>query len=122
MYDGISFTDVKAEINVHSGVYAYVDNPEKNKVYYRIKYIENTGKLSYSNIIFLNGNGKSNINVYPNPFLDDISIRLSQPSAKNVVIELLDMSGKKIYLKEYLNFAGELLNVNIKNINIASWS
>lgn len=47
---------------------------------------------------------KSKLNVYPNPFRDDVMIKLNlAKSASKVVIKVTDMSGKVVMLKEVAN-------------------
>ena len=119
-YNGADYTDVKSNTNVTSGVYSFIDNPENTKVYYRIKFVENSGAIYFSNIVLLSRNGKLNINVSPNPFSNNINIQLKNQLPQNISLEMLDMKGKRIYQKNYSNFTGQLINIDLQNAKIAT--
>ena len=119
-YNGIDFTDVNNALNVRTGTYSFVDNPTNNKVYYRIKFVDNTNHVSYSNIILLGRNSNLDINISPNPFNSNITVQLKKQTAQNIVIEVFDMVGKVLYQKTYFNFSGQLLNLDFKNTKMAT--
>ena len=119
-YNGIDFTDVNNALNVKTGTYSFVDNPTNNKVYYRIKFVDNTNHVSYSNIILLGRNSNLDINISPNPFNSNITVQLKKQTAQNIVIEVFDMVGKVLYQKTYFNFSGQLLNLDFKNTKMAT--
>jgi len=68
------------------------------KNYYRLKQIDFDGQFSYSDIeeVSFISQKDDNIRVSPNPFTDEISIQLSQPNETEIVVKILDISGRII--------------------------
>ncbi len=119
-YNGIDFTDITTAINVQKGNYSFVDNPTNYKVYYRVKFVDNSGRVAYSNIILLSKNGQLNINVSPNPFTSNINVQLTNQTAGNVLIKVTDVVGKTLYQKNYTNVNNQVLNVDLQNSKLSS--
>jgi hypothetical protein len=80
--------------------YSFTDKrslPGKN--YYRLKQIWLDGKTAYSGIIATNGNGNSssNINTYPVPVTDHLTIEYSGTPGETISIALLSAAGLPVY-------------------------
>ncbi len=112
-YNGVAFAKLFAVYPAASQAkFTYSDKAfAKGKNYYRIRQILKTGKIVYSKIILLDNN-KININIYPNPATDRLTIaadeditsaniliksstgqtlakpRISYPSANTVVLDI----------------------------------
>ncbi len=114
-YDGINFMGINNTFTTFSGDYNYSDQPTSDKVYYRIRYARSNGSVLYSNIILLNKKNVNQIKVSPNPFTNYLQIVMSNQANENIMLELTDMAGNKIYRKEYRNFNGQLLSVDLKD-------
>ncbi len=78
--------------------YAFTDiNPQGSVLLYRLKQIDIDGNYKYSNIIrIINGNIKTDILSYPNPFMTQINVTISTLSDQKVVITFYDAGGKKV--------------------------
>jgi hypothetical protein len=75
--DGISFkplTTINASSSTN-GIYSYIDNEilEQNN-YYRIKIIELSGKVFYSNTIAIDKKSKTDVAIFPNPVANELII------------------------------------------------
>jgi hypothetical protein len=56
------------------------------------------GSFTYSDIIELKRSiTHDNVNVYPNPFTDEVSLKLDLIDDQEITIEIVDITGKLIY-------------------------
>jgi hypothetical protein len=80
------------------------ENPAPGNNFYRIKSIELSGRIQYSQIVkVFNGNGKAFISVYPNPLQDNtINLQFSNEPAGKYTIKLSNMNGQLIYTTELM--------------------
>lgn len=90
--------------------YSYDDKISLNgehTIYYRLKQTDYDGRSSFSNIILAKYNceGRSNLQVYPNPFDYEINITIEGEEESQIVV--LDTQGRVVYDKQALN-AGSL--------------
>jgi hypothetical protein len=69
-----------------------------NKLFYRLKQLDNDGKFEYSQVVtVVNENDlSSGIVTYPNPFSDRLSIDIKGAKAGNASIQVMDISGRLI--------------------------
>lgn len=76
--------------------YTYADTKTLfGTAYYRIKTVDNDGAQTYSAIVSIGGKTSININVFPNPVVNNMV--LSHPQAgENAIAQIIDMSGKKV--------------------------
>lgn len=67
-----------------------------SKLYYRLKQMDSDGKFEYSNIISLANDELNVVNVeaYPNPFGDKLTIAVQGVQAGNVHVDIVDISGR----------------------------
>lgn len=95
--DGINFSDAGIVVaNNISGTnhYSFNDNPLPNGIYlYRLKMTDIDGKFSFSNIIKLSGNKVIQLNIFPNPGTNVITLSGLQNGGK---IEIINAQGKTI--------------------------
>jgi len=80
-------------------IYSYVDNKPYNGVsYYRLKQTDFNGQFEYSNIISVIciDDFTGDINVYPNPFSDELIIEILGNTVP-VNFEILNAEGSVIY-------------------------
>ncbi len=106
--DGVSF--YKIGLVKGSGTtaitryYQFYDNLKINSslVYYRLRIVDLNGKVSYSKIIILRlkGIAKAQLNVYPNPFVDDLKISLNVPKDSDAQYRILSFDGKEIIVRK----------------------
>ena len=66
--------------------------------YYRIKQVDKNAAFSYSKVISINNESslESKLQVYPNPFTQEVNIVISDNPTEQLLVELLDMHGKLI--------------------------
>src|SRR5260221_11295069 len=65
--------------------------------YYRLKMIDNDAGSSYSQVVALSRSIAGwSLQVAPNPFRDQLQIRIIAPDRETVNIELLDLAGKRL--------------------------
>jgi hypothetical protein len=69
-----------------------------NKLYYRLKQLDNDGKFEYSQVVIVENNNdlSTAIVTYPNPFSDKLSIDINGANAGNASIQVMDISGRLI--------------------------
>lgn len=95
--------------------YSFKYNPSGN-LYYRIKGVENTGSVKFSNVVrlFRSGSGTGALQIvklYPNPVKDNLSIAFNAPAKGTASYVITTVSGQVVWRKqEALSFSG---NYNI---------
>ena len=79
--------------------FAYNDAlPATGKFYYRLQMTDKNGKISYSNILFLqSGSNQPEITLYPNPVYKGAKIQLSLQNIVAKATEIISNSGQVIY-------------------------
>lgn len=91
--------------------YAFADNfPNSSHNYYRLKMIDIDGKFSYSNVVALAGSQTDKVRIEkikPNPFTDFIEIKFTLTEAQQLSVQLVDMSGRPVFLKKFDGKTGE---------------
>jgi hypothetical protein len=101
--DNISFTEIGKQTSYTSfASNSYTDdNAPLGNVYYRLRFVDNDGKFSYSTVkqVNLNCRGKNRVLVYPNPAKGLINIVLPVIYEK-ATIKVLDASGKVVSINE----------------------
>jgi hypothetical protein len=114
--DGINFqafAKVKgAGFNNQILNYSYTDTkPFIGTSYYRLKQVDFDGTFTYSENIAVNFSKDltSNVSFYPNPSSGIINFNV--PENENILIELYDLTGKKIYV-ETINNHSNSINLN----------
>ena len=83
------------EVSAHLGNNDFSDKYVEHDSYYRLK-INYASKFAYSNIIHLNG-GINNINIYPNPVLNELNLDLSSQNGTDFNIQIINSAGQLIY-------------------------
>lgn len=79
--------------------FTYTDPlPSAGKFYYRLQVTDRTGKITYSNILFVKtGNSGQEITIYPNPVKKGQSIQLNLQNARASGAEMTNNSGQVVY-------------------------
>jgi len=72
--------------------------------------------LTLGNGLSINNSNSNNLNVYPNPFTNNISIQMPNITAKSVDVEIVDITGKIIYSENVLTNSENEVNVNANNL------
>lgn len=101
--------------------YNYIDyNPFIGKNYYRLKMVDNDNSIKLSNISvvnILNQNLKLE-KIKPNPFENQISIDFNIPNNDQILLEIIDITGKKIIQNQYDVISGDNnIQLNTNDLN-----
>ena len=70
-------------------------------IYYRVKLINLDGGSSYSKVVAVKLGNQTNVSVWPNPFVDKLTVSLVSSEAGTVQLRLLDYSGKTIRVDRF---------------------
>jgi len=95
--------------------YTFTDNSPIDGInYYRLKEVSKNGNVSYSPVIAIAFNFRK-ISIYPNPAHDKIYVRNNENFTKkrNLVIRLLDYSGKLFYKQQFKSDGVDIFTVNL---------
>lgn len=98
--DGRHFAKAAVVVAKNTSTYNWLDvNPNKNNNFYRIKVIDKSGNVKYSQEVNVKiSNGKSVIDVYPNPVIDhNITVRFINQTIGQYMIELFNQAGQKVF-------------------------
>jgi SdrD B-like domain/Secretion system C-terminal sorting domain len=101
--DGIDFTEIgtstgKSNSNTRLD-YAFNHRSAATGInYYRLKMLNGNGKMVYSNIVSIVVANKGNIvtNIYPNPFVDQITVTINADAKSVATILMYDNGGKTV--------------------------
>ena len=75
--------------------------------YYRLEWTDGKGDVAYSNIVALSNSQVSTVlDVSPNPFRDQVTVRLSLSHGQGVALRLLDSKGSILRLVQYQGVTG----------------
>ena len=110
--DGIKFTpignvDAIRSASVVSYKFTDYNLPEVTNCFYRIALISNGTKNDYSNTLKLTIPAKSGLEIYPNPFIDRLTVKLALANAETVTIILSDNTGRVIQRRSYTGKKGQ---------------
>jgi hypothetical protein len=99
--DGRSFWPIGSRAATNSTNYSLVhNNPVFGINYYRLKTIDNDGKISYSEIRTVNFKLSGSLTIYPNPAKDILHITFAAGSInKSATISVITTDGKIMYQK-----------------------
>lgn len=99
-YDGSNFTTIADMLsNVNQESYNFVDrnvNTQASVVYYRIKGVELSGAVSYTEVRLVKFANKEGITIQvaPNPFTSQVSINYQSSERGNITIRVFNMNGQ----------------------------
>ncbi len=101
--------------------YAYLDaqalNTSAKQLYYKLNMVDMDGSSAWSNtaIVDVDGIGAENLVVYPNPFDNNLSLKVTDPA--DVIVEITTLAGVRVFNQTYNNHNG---NIEINSLNINS--
>lgn len=109
--DGISFEAIGSKDGAGNSTttnrYSFTDPlangfANYNRLYYRLKTIDFSGKAEYSKIISITNKGGKNLllTLQPNPFNNNIGITIQLQKAGSVNMQLMDITGRIVYQNE----------------------
>lgn len=84
--------------------YRFLDQqPRGSLLLYRLKQVDQDNRSKYSNVVRINTTSlQSDVQVYPNPFRDQISVSLNSTVPQQLLVAVTDLSGKTVqsFLKQ----------------------
>jgi hypothetical protein len=90
--------------------YTWIDNnPINGTAYYRLKQADFNGEFEYHGIKTVACEPTTEINIYPNPFVNSFTISLSENTSYATTIEVLDYLGRKVYSQIAENATTEII-------------
>ncbi len=79
-------------------------------VYYRLKVLDNDNSFKYSRKESIKLNNKSEtVGIYPNPFSDNLFIKINLSQTQNTSIKITDVLGREVY-----NYQNSLQNISLE--------
>lgn len=97
--DGNNFTDIDKVAATGNGTtvsHSYTDqfSSPNTPTYYRLEWTDGNGNVAFSNVVTIAANaGSAMLDVSPNPFRSQVTVRLNLARAERVAIRLLDSKG-----------------------------
>jgi hypothetical protein len=105
--------------------YSWVDmSPLKGDNLYRIKAIEKSGAIRYSQIVNVRiGKGNSGINIYPNPIINKVlSLQFNNQDKGTYTVKLLNTAGQEVYVGRINHLGGSSTQTLQLNNNLSKGS
>lgn len=103
-FDGENFVKVASIKSVGNSNkinnYSYQDNINNNlssNVFYRLKQIDIDGKYTFSSIVKIKLNFKSNLTIFPNPFTNNFTVAFEAVKTTTANLKIQDANGKLLY-------------------------
>lgn len=122
--NGIDFSTIATQrskaINGNSNStlsYQIIDTkPLEGTSYYRIKQIDNDGKIAYSKIISIRKavTNWASISVYPNPIVDKLNLKIYSNENTTVSITIINANGQKVIQQK------QAISIYDNNVTIAA--
>jgi hypothetical protein len=115
--NGSSFTLLtRQQANGVPSVYHFWDeSPAGDISFYRLKMIDPSGVISYSQTVTARRKGNENtfVYVYPNPVSSTLTVKLNSPSATKYSLTIADVTGK---LVKSLTGTGETMEIDLSGM------
>ncbi len=112
----LTFNNVGSISASGANTYNWVDNSTtSNDAYYRIKAVETTGSITYSNVLKINANSsKIDVSVAPNPVTSSsFTLQLNALTKGSYIVSILNTMGQIVY-RSTINHAGGIASENIQ--------
>lgn len=112
----VSIAKVKASGNTNEMTNYHFDDvnaaslfTQSNTIYYRLKMVDKDGSFTYSDIAMVNRklNALGTVNVYPNPFNNELNITMNSLKDATAKIEVVDIQGRIVLTKSANVFKGD---------------
>jgi hypothetical protein len=121
--DGRNFTELGYVLAAGSSTgqrnYSFNDDaPFKGVNYYRLKMVDQNNSFRYSEIRSIRNQGVSDMQITPNPVVDNLKMQVDALQAGSAILYITDLSGKKIY-QQSLNLVSGLNNLSIPTTRLA---
>ena len=120
-FDGINFGVIgSVKYNQATGAekhYSYTDvaAPNTEKVYYRIRQVDNNHIYTLSSIVMVKSS-ETLFQVWPNPARSQVNVNITVSSSQSTYVELLDLTGSKL-LSKPVHLVTGINSVLVKELN-----
>lgn len=100
--DAVEFKTIEKIIHENASINKYAwQTYGQGTLYYRIKQTDINGRYSYSTtIVLFDILGALKIDVYPNPSMENFSIKISDANEQEYTFQLFDIQGREIMTRE----------------------
>jgi hypothetical protein len=87
-------------------------------IYYRLKIVDNDGSIKYSNVINfkLNNSTKTAVSIYPNPAINNFTVKITSSKDETVQVKIFDMLGK-VLLNQQTNIVVGINKISFNDIS-----
>lgn len=119
IYKEKDFEEVKKyTANAHTH-YSYTDEMPYPVTFYRLKFVDKDGNITYSHTVELqNGNAEAiKLRIYPNPASKELFLYLSNPENEMVQLQLIDYQGKTVLLQDMQVSAYKPVSIGIDHLS-----
>lgn len=110
--DGTNFISIGTVAGTGNGTtvnHVYTDNsPSPNTpTYYRLEWTDGNGNIAFSNVVTIAASaGSAVLDVSPNPFNSQVTVRLNLARSERIAIRLLDSKGMLLKQAQYQGVKG----------------
>ncbi len=118
-YKDKDFQELKHYVaNAHTN-YIYTDEMPYPVSFYRLKFIDKDGNITYSHTIEIQNNSAELLKhkIYPNPAQKELFVYLSNSENENIQIQLIDYQGKLVLSQEVQVSAYRPISIALDNIS-----
>lgn len=110
--NGNTFTKVGTVLAYgNKGGFYTFDDKQPGVYYYRLQIVDKDGKTAYSETIKMNTHSTGNINIYPNPVVDNLTIQINNAQLVGTKATITDSRGN-IQRTIILRWAVQTVNMN----------
>jgi len=95
-----SLAKVTAKNKAENSYTIYDDTPINGHNYYRIKMIDQNGSISYSHVVQVNRYYKTDLNILPNPFVENVQLEIYTAQPLSTKVYVYDMRGRLVFEDE----------------------
>jgi hypothetical protein len=106
--------------SINTLTYNFNDTKHQGTSLYRLKMIDNDGKVAFSKVISFNTKSNSNtMNVWPIPTAGEVNINFTNEGASFATITITDITGKLIYTENHTLINGQN-NIQLTSLTAAA--
>ncbi|RYY59251.1 MAG: T9SS type A sorting domain-containing protein, partial [Chitinophagaceae bacterium] len=94
--DGIHFTPL-GRPSPNPPYRLFDAHPEPGSNHYRVKQVDRSGRVTYSNVVLINVQLKVQLNVFPNPAHNELHINVQSTRPGTLQLHLRDLQGRSLW-------------------------
>ena len=89
---------------------------QNDVIYYRVKLVDQDGRVTYSNIVAVRISKKPGVTVWPNPFQSYVTISITTEKETTIDVNLIDVNGK-VLRKSSQSAPRGISQITIRDLN-----